>query len=110
MMVMETFAFFWKNVVCLCGVVDQGSLLWWLPFVVTMRACACFLCGQIGQIHLREVGDIEAAKAALEANFDKLTDLAHGIQPRLLARGLLPPPLHCCLGRARGCRRSPNHC
>lgn len=51
---------------------------------------SCLCLDQIGQIHLREVPDIAAAKAALEANFEKLTQLAHDIQPRLLARGLLP--------------------
>ena len=43
--------------------------------------------GQIGQIHVREVADIQTAKTKLEANFESLTQMAHDIQPRLLARG-----------------------
>jgi hypothetical protein len=49
--------------------------------------CVSKLSGQIGQIHVREVADIAAAKAKLEASFESLTQMAHDIQPRLLARG-----------------------
>jgi hypothetical protein len=48
---------------------------------------------QIGQIHIREVPDMKGAKATLEANFSKLTDMANEIQPRLLKRGEQPAQL-----------------
>jgi len=47
---------------------------------------------QIGQIHIRDVPDLTAAKRTLEASVDKLTQIAHDIQPRLLARGLSHAP------------------
>jgi len=41
----------------------------------------------IGQVHLTDVADFEAAKAALEARQHELLDAANRVHPRLLARG-----------------------
>jgi hydroxymethylglutaryl-CoA reductase len=41
----------------------------------------------IGQMHVRNVADPRAAKAALEAKFEEFTEMVHAIQPNLLKRG-----------------------